>query len=61
VALRQELLVIECEGPVVVHLDDAVECLEPDCLDLDDDHDGLESPCWLVFEGDCPRCGPLAA
>jgi hypothetical protein len=60
-ALRQELVIVECEGPVVVHQDDALECLDLDCFGLDYDHEPLETPCWLVFEGRCPRCGPVAA
>jgi hypothetical protein len=50
-----------CEGPVVIHEDDEVECLEPHCGDVDAHHGPLETPCWLVWDGHCPRCGPTAA
>ena len=50
-----------CEGPVVIHEDDELECLEPHCGDPDAHHGPLETPCRLVWSDLCPRCGPSAA
>jgi hypothetical protein len=62
-AFPQESVTWECPGPLVVHEDGVLECLDPDCTGMDPDrsgleHDSLETSCWTVFEGDCPRCGP---
>ena len=58
-ALRQEWFELVCGGPLVIHHDDSFECLDPDCQDVDTDHGPLTTPCWMVFEEECPRCGPL--